>query len=115
MNKNLMIAIAAIVVIGGGYYQFSYKPAQVAEQAAIAQKAADDAAAATQKAADDAAAAAKAAEEAAAAEAKKVADEAAAAAATARLLTLPLPPPAQWATLWRCWTRQTLMPPRLTR
>jgi hypothetical protein len=55
MNRNLIIAIIAILVIGGGYYEFSYKPAQ--EAAVAAQKAADEAA----KAATDAAAATSAA------------------------------------------------------
>ena len=35
MNKNIIIAIVAAVVVAGGYYQFSYKPAQ--EAAAMAQ------------------------------------------------------------------------------
>ena len=74
MNKNVLIGIVLIALAGGAYYQFSYKPAQVAAMA----KAAEDAAT---KAADEAAATAKAAEDAAAAAAKKLADDAAAAAA----------------------------------
>ncbi len=75
MNRNVLIALIAIIVIGGGYYQFSYKPAQ-------------EAAAMAQKAADDAAAAAKAAEEKAAADAAAAAEKAAADAATAAADTL---------------------------
>jgi cytoskeletal protein RodZ len=73
MNRNLIIGIILVVVVGLGYYQFSMKPAQqaqaVATQAAAdATKAAADAAAATTKAAADAAAATtKAASDAAAA------------------------------------------------
>ena len=74
MNRNVLIGLVLILLAGGAYYQFAYKPAQVAEMAKAAEEAAT-------KAADEAAATAKAAEEAAAAEAKKVADEAAAAAA----------------------------------
>lgn len=76
MNRNVLIGLVLILLAGGAYYQFAYKPAQVAEMAKAAEEAAT-------KAADEAAATAKAAEEAAAAEAKKVADEAAAAAAAA--------------------------------
>ena len=76
MNKNVWIAIVLIALAGGAYYQFSYKPGQVAAMA----KAAEDAAT---KAADEAAATAKAAEDAAAAAAKKLADDAAAAASAA--------------------------------
>lgn len=67
MNRNLIIAIIAILLIGGGYYQFSYKPAQ--EAAIAAKQAADDAAKAAADAAAKAAAdaAAKAAADAAAA------------------------------------------------
>ena len=76
MNRNAIIAIVVALVVAGGYYQFSYVPAQ---QAAIAQKAADEAAAATKLAEEKAAADLKAAEDAAAA----AAAEAAAAATTA--------------------------------
>ena len=66
MNRNLIIAIIAVVVIGLGYYQFSMKPAQQAaaiatQAAADASKAAADAAATATKAAADAAAATTAA------------------------------------------------------
>ncbi len=81
MNKNVFLGLVLIALAGLGYYQFSMKPAQ---EAATAQKAADEAAA---KAAAEAAAATKAAEEAAAAAAQKVADEAAAAAAAAATAT----------------------------
>ena len=76
MNKNILIGIVLIALAGGAYYQFSYKPAQVAAMAKAAEEAAT-------KAADEAAATAKAAEDAAAAEAKKAEDDAAAAAGTA--------------------------------
>ena len=74
MNRNVLIGLVLVLLAGGAYYQFSYKPGQAAEMA----KAAEDAAT---KAADEAAATAKAAEDAAAASAKKLADDAAAAAA----------------------------------
>lgn len=76
MNRNVLIGLVLILLAGGAYYQFAYKPGKVAEMAAAAEAAAT-------KAADEAAATAKAAEDAAAAEAKKVADEAAAAAGAA--------------------------------
>ena len=76
MNRNVLIGLVLILLAGGAYYQFAYKPGKVAEMAAAAEAAAT-------KAADEAAATAKAAEDAAAAEAKKIADEAAAAAAAA--------------------------------
>lgn len=77
MNRNLIIALIVLVVAGGGYYQFVYKPAEVARVAAE-QKAAEEKAAA-----EEAAAAAKKAEEEAAAAAKKAEEEAAAFAAAA--------------------------------
>lgn len=76
MNRNVLIGLVLILLAGGAYYQFAYKPGKVAEMAAAAEAAAT-------KAADEAAVTAKAAEDAAAAEAKKVADEAAAAAGAA--------------------------------
>jgi hypothetical protein len=75
MNRTVIIGAIVVLLAAGGYYQFSYKPAQ---EAAAEMKAAEEKAAADAKAAEEAAA--KAAEEAAAA-AQKVADEAAAAAA----------------------------------
>ncbi|MDP3960357.1 MAG: hypothetical protein Q8Q26_09930 [Pseudorhodobacter sp.] len=80
MNKNVLIGGILVLLAAGGYYQFSYVPAQkAAEEAAVAAaevKAAEAAAA-------EAAAAAKAAEEAAAAAEAKAAQEAADAAAQA--------------------------------
>ena len=75
MNRSVIIGAIVVLLAAGGYYQFSYKPAQEAAAAAAdaAAKAEADA-----KAVEEAAA--KAAEEAAAA-AQKAADEAAAAAA----------------------------------
>lgn len=70
MNRNVLIGLVLILLAGGAYYQFAYKPGKVAEMAAAAEAAATkaaDEAAATAKAAEDAAATAKAAEEAAAA------------------------------------------------
>jgi hypothetical protein len=75
MNRSVIIGAIVVLLAAGGYYQFSYKPAQEAEAAAAAAAAQAEADA---KAAEEAAA--KAAEEAAAA-AQKAADEAAAAAA----------------------------------
>jgi hypothetical protein len=75
MNRSVIIGAIVVLLAAGGYYQFSYKPAQEAEAAATAAAAQAEADA---KAAEEAAA--KAAEEAAAA-AQKAADEAAAAAA----------------------------------
>lgn len=72
MNRNVIIGALVVLLAAGGYYQFSYKPAQEAAMA--------DAAA---KAEADAAAAAKAAEEEVAAAAKKAEEDAAAAAAAA--------------------------------
>ena len=31
MNRNVIIAIIVVLVVGGGYYQFSMKPAQQAK------------------------------------------------------------------------------------
>ena len=73
MNRTVIIGAIVVLLAAGGYYQFSYKPAQEAAMAA-------DAAA---KAAEAAAAETAAAEAAAAEAAKKIADEAAAAAAAA--------------------------------
>jgi pyruvate/2-oxoglutarate dehydrogenase complex dihydrolipoamide acyltransferase (E2) component len=88
MNKGVIIGAIVVLLAAGGYYQFSYKPAQ---EAAAIQKAAEDKAAADAKAAEDAAkkaeeeaaAAAKAAEEEAAAAAKAAEEEAAKAAEAA--------------------------------
>ncbi|NHB77385.1 MULTISPECIES: hypothetical protein [Rhodobacterales] len=74
MNRTVIIGAIVVLLAAGGYYQFSYKPAQ---EAAAQAKMAEEQAAAAAKAAEEAAA--KAAEEAAAA-AQKAADEAAAAA-----------------------------------
>ncbi len=73
MNRTVIIGAIVVLLAAGGYYQFSYKPAQEAAMAAEA----------VAKAAEAAAAEAAAAEAAAAEAAKKVADEAAAAAAAA--------------------------------
>lgn len=83
MNKNVLIGLVVIALAAGGYYQFSYKPAQEAamQAAADAAAAAEKAAAEAQAAADQAAADAKAAEE------KAVADAAAAAAAATTAAT----------------------------
>lgn len=89
MNKRVLYAILAVVVVGLGYYQFSMKPAQeaatqAAQAAADATKAAEEAAAATAKAAEEAAAAAtKAAADAAAATTAAATDAAAATTAAA--------------------------------
>ena len=85
MNRNLIIAIIAVVVIGLGYYQFSMKPAQQAR--AVATQAADDA---NKAAADAAATATKAAADAAAATA------AATTAATAATDAMAVLDPAKW-------------------
>ena len=94
MNRNVLIALIAVVVIAGGYYQFSYKPAQ--EAAEMAQKAADDAAATAKAAADDAAAAAKKAADDAAAAASTAATDTATAATTATGDAAALLDPAAW-------------------
>jgi hypothetical protein len=75
MNRTVIIGAIVVLLAAGGYYQFSYKPAQEAEAAAAAAAAQAEADA---KAAEEAAA--KAAEDAAAA-AQAAADEAAAAGA----------------------------------
>jgi len=69
MNRTVIIGAIVVLLAAGGYYQFSYKPAQ--EAAMIAEAA---------KKAEEAAAAEAAAAEAAAAEAAAAATEAAAAA-----------------------------------
>ena len=81
MNRSVIIGAIVVLLAAGGYYQFSYKPAQEAATAAAeaAAKAEADA-----KAAEEAAAA-KAAEDAAAAQA--AADQAAAAATDAATAT----------------------------
>jgi hypothetical protein len=84
MNRTVIIGAIVVLLAAGGYYQFSYKPAQeaaaaAADAAAKAEadaKAAEEAAAA--KAAEDAAAAQKAADEAAAATTEAATDAAAA-------------------------------------
>ena len=81
MNKSVIVGAIVVLLAAGGYYQFSYKPAQ--EAAALAKAAEEEAAAAAKKAEEEAAAAAKAAEEEAAAAAKAAEEEAAAAAAAA--------------------------------
>lgn len=102
MNRTVIIGAIVVLLAAGGYYQFSYKPAQeaaaaAAEAAAKAEadakaaeeataKAAEEAAAAAQKAADEAAAAATATTEAAtdaAAATTEAATDAAAAATDA--------------------------------
>ncbi len=81
MNRTVLIGALVVLIGAGGYYQFSYKPAQEAAAAAeAAAKAAADEAAAAEAAAAEAAAAEAAAAEAAAAEAA-AAEEAAAGAA----------------------------------
>ena len=50
MNKNVLLGLVLIAAAAGGYYQFSYKPAQ---EAAAAAAAAAEAAAAEAKAAAD--------------------------------------------------------------
>ena len=88
MNRTVLIGAIVVLLAAGGYYQFSYKPAQeaaalkAAEEKAAAEAAAAEAAAAeaAAKAAAEAEAAAAAAAEAQAAAAAEA--EAAAAAAT---------------------------------
>jgi hypothetical protein len=80
MNKNVIIAAIVALAAAGGYYQFSYAPAQ---KAAAEATAAADAAAAAAKAAEEATAAAAAEAEAAAAAAAEEATAAAAAAVPA--------------------------------
>jgi hypothetical protein len=99
MNRTVIIGAIVVLLAAGGYYQFSYKPAQeAAEQAAAAAaqaeadakaaeeaaaKAAEEAAAAAQQAADDAAAATTEAATDAAAATTEAATDAAAATAEA--------------------------------
>ena len=92
MNRNLIIGIIVVVVLGLGYYQFSMKPAQ--EAAATAQKAADDAS----KAAADAAATAAAATAAAATTATAAASDAATTAASAMADAAAVLDPSKWDT-----------------
>ena len=84
MNRTVIIGAIVVLLAAGGYYQFSYKPAQEAAMAAdAAAKAAEAAAAeatATAAAAAEAAAAEVAAAEAAAADAAAAATTAATAA-----------------------------------
>ena len=82
MNRTVIIGAIVVLLAAGGYYQFSYKPAQEAAEAAAAAAAQAEADA---KAAEEAAA--KAAEEAAAAAQKAADDAAAAAAATTEAAT----------------------------
>jgi len=79
MNKSVIIGAVVVLVAAGGYYQFSYKPAQEAAETA----AQDAAAAATLATAEAEAAAAAAAAETAAADAAAAAETAAADAAAA--------------------------------
>ena len=87
MNRTVIIGAIVVLLAAGGYYQFSYKPAQeaamVAEAAAKAAEAAAAETAAAEAAAAEAAAAATAAAEAAAAEVAAAATEGAAAATDA--------------------------------
>ena len=85
MNRTVIIGAIVVLLAAGGYYQFSYKPAQEAAMAA------DAAAKAAEAAAAEATAAAAAAAEAAAAEvaaAEAAAADAAAAATTAATAAL---------------------------
>ena len=85
MNRTVIIGAIVVLLAAGGYYQFSYKPAQEAAMAA------DAAAKAAEAAAAEATAAATAAAEAAAAEvaaAEAAAADAAAAATTAATAAL---------------------------
>jgi hypothetical protein len=77
MNRTVIIGAFVVLLAAGGYYQFSYKPAQ---EAAMAEEAA-------RKAAEAAAAEAAAAEAAAAAAAEEAAAAAAAAQAEAEAQT----------------------------
>ena len=84
MNRTVIIGAIVVLLAAGGYYQFSYKPAQeAAMEAEATAKAAEAAAAETAKAAEAAAAAAAAEAEAAAAAAAAAATEAATAATEA--------------------------------
>ncbi|MCX7287942.1 MAG: hypothetical protein NTW20_10390 [Rhodobacterales bacterium] len=84
MNRTFIIGAIVVLLAAGGYYQFSFKPAQEAAMAVEAAKKAEEAAAAEAAAAEaaaaEAAAAATAAAEAAAAEAAAAATAAATAA-----------------------------------
>lgn len=79
MNRTVIIGAIVVLLAAGGYYQFSYKPAQEAAMAEEAARKAAEAAAAEAAAAE--AAAAAAAEEAAAAAAAAQAEAEAQAAA----------------------------------
>jgi hypothetical protein len=79
MNRTVIIGAIVVLLAAGGYYQFSYKPAQEAAMAVEAAKKAEEAAAA-EAAAAEAAAAEAAAAEAAAAEAAAATTAAATAA-----------------------------------
>jgi hypothetical protein len=88
MNRTVIIGAIVVILAAGGYYQFSYKPAQEAAEAAkaaevaaaeAAKKAEEEAAAAAKKLEEEAAAAAAAAAEAAAAATEAVTEGAAAA------------------------------------
>jgi hypothetical protein len=84
MNRTVIIGAIVVLLAAGGYYQFSYKPAQEAAMKAEADaKAAEEATKAAEEAAALAAEAAKKAEEEAAAAAAAAAE--AATAATAAL------------------------------
>ena len=80
MNRTVIIGAIVVLLAGGGYYQFVYKPAQ---EAAMIQEAAAAEAAPAEAAAAEAAAAEAAAAEAAATEAAAAAEAAAAEAAAA--------------------------------
>lgn len=102
MNRNVILGIILVVVVGLGYYQFSMKPAQEAAQqatqaAADAAKAAEETAAAAAKAAADAAAATtQAAADAAAATTAAATDAASTAAAAVTDAAAAVLDPANW-------------------
>jgi hypothetical protein len=87
MNRTVIIGAIVVLLAAGGYYQFSWKPAQeqamIEEAAAKAAEAAAAEAAAAEAAAAEAAAAAAAEAEAAAAAATEAATDALAGAAAA--------------------------------
>ncbi len=85
MNRTVIIGAIVVLLAAGGYYQFSFKPAQEAAMAVEAAAKAAEAAAAEATAAAAAAAEAVAAETAAAATAAADAAAAATAAATTAL------------------------------
>jgi hypothetical protein len=85
MNRTVIIGAIVVLLAAGGYYQFSFKPAQEAAMVAEAAKKATEAAAAEAAAAEAAAAEAAAAATAAAEAAAADAAAAATAAATAAL------------------------------